>query len=77
MADDFKWFHKTIVCEGPHMAVWVNGIQVSDWTDRRKPDSNPRKGRRLDPGTIILLGHDPMTNLSFRNIRAGEMPRRR
>ena len=66
----------TIHADGPHMAVWVNGYQVSDWTDRRKPDPNPRKGLRLEPGTIMLQGHDPTTDLSFRNLRIAEMPKR-
>jgi hypothetical protein len=72
VADDFQWFTKTIVAEGDHMAVWVNGIQVSDWTDTREPHPNPRQGRRREAGTIILQGHDPSTNLMFRNIRAAE-----
>ena len=76
-ADDQTWFTKTIICEGAHMAVWVNGLQVTDWTDRRSPDSNPRRGRRLEPGTIILQGHDPTTNLRFRNMRISEMKSRR
>ena len=76
-ADDRVWFTKTIICEGPHMAVWVNGMQVTDWTDRREPDPNPRRGLRLTPGTIILQGHDPTTNLRFRNMRVSEMQRRR
>jgi hypothetical protein len=59
------------------MAVWVNGFQVTDWTDRRSPDPNPRRGRRLEAGTIILQGHDPTTNLRFRNMRVGEMKSRR
>ena len=73
VANDFEWFHKTIVADGPHMAVWVNGIQVSDWTDDREPHQNPRKGKRLEKGTIILQGHDPTTDLSFRNLRIVEM----
>jgi len=77
LADDRIWFTKTIICEGPHMAVWVNGFQVTDWTDRRSPDPNPRRGRRLKAGTIILQGHDPTTNLRFRNMRVGEMKSRR
>ena len=76
-ADDRMWLTKTIICEGPHMAVWVNGTQVTDWTDRRKPDPNPRQGLRLTPGTIILQGHDPTTNLRFRNMRVSEMQPRR
>jgi len=68
-ADDLKWFHKTIVADGPHFGIWVNGMQVTDWTDTRKPDKNPRKGLRLDAGTIMIQGHDPTTDLSFRNLR--------
>ena len=76
VADDFTWFTKTILADGPHMAVWVNGYQVSDWTDARRPDKNPRKGLRVEPGTIVLQGHDPTTDLKFRNLRIAELPAR-
>jgi hypothetical protein len=71
--DDEEWFYKTIVADGPHMSVWVNGYQVTDWTDDRPPHENPRNGLRLAPGTLQIQGHDPTTNLSFRNLRAGEL----
>lgn len=76
VADDEVWFHKTLIADGPHIAVWVNGYQVSDWTDERAPDLNPRKGLRTEAGTIILQGHDPTTNLSFRKLQAVELPPR-
>jgi len=76
VADDFTWFTKTILADGPHMAVWVNGYQVSDWTDVRRPDKNPRKGLRTEPGTIVLQGHDPTTDIKFRNFRIEELPAR-
>jgi hypothetical protein len=72
---DKEWFYKTIVADGPHISVWVNGYQVTDWTDERKPDNNPRNGLRTEPGTLQLQGHDPTTDLSFRNLRAREMAR--
>jgi hypothetical protein len=76
VAKDFEWFTKTIhVCDN-HMAVWVNGIQVSDWTDTRKPHENPRKGLRTEPGTIQLQGHDPTTDFLFKNLRISEIPDR-
>jgi hypothetical protein len=75
-ADDLEWFHLTLVADGNHMAAWVNGFQVSDWTDERSAHVNPRNGRRDDPGTIMLQGHDPTTNLSFRNLRIAEFPAR-
>ena len=76
VADDEAWFHKTIIADGPHMAVWVNGYQVSDWTDDREPDPNPRRGLRTESGTIQIQGHDPTTNLSFRNLQIAEMAER-
>ena len=39
-----KWFTKTIVADGPHMAVWVNGYQVSDWTDKRPEKESGARG---------------------------------
>ncbi len=72
VADDRTWFHMTLVADGPHMAAWVNGYQVSDWTDDRPAHENPRKGMRLEPGTIMIQGHDPTTNISFRNLRIAE-----
>lgn len=71
---DHEWFTKTLIATGPHVAVWVDGYQVSDWTDTRPPDENPRRGLRLEPGTIALQGHDPTTDLRFRNLRIAEYP---
>jgi len=73
---DREWFTKTIVAHGRHMAVWVNGHQVSDWTDPRPLDDSPRQGCRLKAGIISLQGHDPTTDLSFRNLRLAEYPKR-
>lgn len=74
VADDHEWFNNTIVADGPHFAVWVNGYQVSDWTDTRPEKENPREGLRLGPGVIAIQGHDPTTDFLFRNIEIAEMP---
>ncbi len=76
VSDDFKWFHKTLIVAGDHMATWVNGYQVTDWTDDRAPHENARNGLRREAGTIAIQGHDPKTDLSFRNLQLGEMPAR-
>ena len=76
VAEDLKWFHTTLIVDGPHMAAWVNGYQVSDWTDQRPPHENPRKGLREQAGTLMIQGHDPTTNISFRNLQARELPTR-
>lgn len=68
-ANDKELFYKTIIADGPHIAVWVNGLQVTDWTDERKPDANPRRGLRLEPGTIMLQAHDPTTDVYFQGMK--------
>ena len=77
VAQDQTWFHKTIIAEGPHFSVWVNGYQVTDWTDKRKPHANPRKGLRKKAGTIIFQGHDPTTDILMKAIEAREMIERK
>jgi hypothetical protein len=76
MSDDSRWFHMTLIATGLHMAAWVEGYPVSDWTDPRPPDSNPRNGSRVEPGTLAIQAHDPTTDLSLRYIRAAELPPR-
>lgn len=76
VADDETWFQKTIVVDGPHVSTWVNGWQVTDWTDTRKVDPNPRKGLRLEAGTFMIQAHDPTTDIFFRNLSAVESPKR-
>jgi len=76
LSDDHRWCRKTIVVDGPHIVVWVEGILVTDWTDTRAPDKNPRRGLRTRAGTIQLQGHDPTTDVLFRDIEIAELPRR-
>ncbi|MEM9704022.1 MAG: DUF1080 domain-containing protein, partial [Planctomycetota bacterium] len=75
-ADDGEWFSVTLLCVGNRIATWVNGLQVTDFTDDRDPDPNPRQGRRDEPGYLLLQGHDPSTDVSFRNFRIQEFGER-
>jgi len=75
VAKDKQWFHATLIADGPHVSVWINGYQVTDWTDEREPHANPRKGKRLEAGHLSLQGHDKTTDLNFRNLRVGAIPR--
>jgi hypothetical protein len=74
MSKDGEWFKLTIVAHRNHFATWVNGIQVCDWTDNRPAHDNPRNGCRLEAGHISIQGHDPTTDLSFRNLQIAEYP---
>ncbi|QGJ69861.1 Secreted glycosyl hydrolase [Planctomycetales bacterium 10988] len=77
VADDFEWFTTTLVVTDNRMATWVNGIQVNDWGDNRDRDENPRRGRRDEAGTLILQGHDPTTNILFKELKVYPVPPRR
>ena len=68
MADDGEWFHMTLLAQGPHFVSWVNGYRTVDFTDTRKPDENPRRGLRVEAGHLSLQGHDPGTDIEFRNL---------
>jgi hypothetical protein len=74
VSNDNEWFTMTVVADGPHLATWVNGYQTADWTDERKPNDNPRNGLRTAKGHLSIQGHDPTTDLLFRNIRIAELP---
>jgi hypothetical protein len=73
-AKDNEWLMMTVVAQGRHLATWVNGMQMVDWTDNRPLDENARKGAYLKKGPISIQGHDPTTDLLFRNIRIAELP---
>jgi hypothetical protein len=74
VSDDNEWFTMTVVADGKHIATWVNGYQTVDWTDDRKENDNPRQGYRAAKGPLSIQGHDPTTDLLFRNIRIAELP---
>lgn len=75
VSSDREWFTMTVVAHGLHFATWVNGIQVTDYVDTQNPsESNARNGSRRQAGIFTLQGHDPTTDLSFKNIRAAEYP---
>ncbi len=63
----------TVVAHGPHIATWVNGYQMTDFTDTREKHDNPRQGLRLAPGTIQLQAHDAETDIEFRAVRLREI----
>ncbi len=73
---DKEWFTKTLVVDGNHAAVWINGYQVSDYTDERpiNAQADGKTGYVAAAGTINLQGHDPTTDLSFKNIVIQEYP---
>ncbi len=74
LSDEGQPVHLTIVADGPHIATWVEGVQVVQWEDTRVPNENPRKGLRTESGTIMLQGHDPGTKIEFSHLLISPLP---
>ena len=76
VSSDHEWFAKTIVCDGNRIAIWIDGYLASDFLDTRPPvkDGDGKAGYVPEAGTIHLQGHDPTTDLSFKNINIQEYP---
>jgi hypothetical protein len=74
VTNDKEWFTYTVLAHGNHIALWVNGYQTADYVDNDKDARSAREGRYLGKGAISLQGHDPTTDLSFRNIQLQELP---
>jgi hypothetical protein len=74
VSSDHEWFTMTVVAHGNHMATWVNGYQVTDFSDKRPANQSARQGNKVNKGPLSLQGHDPTTDLNFRNIRVAGLP---
>ena len=74
VSKDHEWNTITLNAAGNRFATWVNGYPTAVWEDDRKPDENPRRGRRDEAGHLSLQGHDPTTNLYFRNLKIAIHP---
>ncbi len=74
VTSDYEWFEKTIVCHENYMAVWLDGYLVCEFFDTRPVSENGdgKNGYVPQAGTIHLQGHDPATDLSFRDIHIQE-----
>lgn len=61
-----QWNDYRILCEGPHIQLWINGVQTVDYTE--KETDIPQKG------IIGLQIHSgPPTEAWYRNIRIREI----
>jgi hypothetical protein len=75
VSTDGEWFTMTIVARGNRLCTWVNGYQVTDFIDERPANDNARNGSKTGKGALSIQGHDPTTDLSFRNFRIVELAR--
>lgn len=59
---DDEWFTVRVQVRGRRVQAWVNDRQTVDYSE---PEGEPT---RLTGGTIALQGHDPQSEVHYRNI---------
>ena len=74
-AKDDEWYTMSISVEGKHIVTKVNGVVIVDYTEEenaQRPDNF--KGRLLSHGTFAIQGHDPGSEVHFKNILVRPLP---
>lgn len=74
-AKDDEWFTQTVIVNGRHVIVKINGKVVNDYT---QPENLKREegweGNVIGSGTFALQGHDPGSEVHFRKIMVKPLP---
>jgi hypothetical protein len=70
-AKDDEWFTMRIKVEGKRLQTFVNDKPIADYTE---PENPGRTGRVLSSGTFALQGHDPGSEVHFKNIFVKPLP---
>jgi hypothetical protein len=75
VADDDVWFTMSIKVEGKHVVTKVNDKVVTDYTEEQPPQRTPdHQLRFLSHGTFALQGHDPGSEVHYKNIMVRALP---
>lgn len=75
VAKDDEWFTMIIRVEGKRIVTSVNGRVVIDFTEPENwtPPAN-LAGRKIAHGTFAIQGHDPESEIHYRNIKVRLLP---
>lgn len=74
-ARDGEWFTQHVIVEGKRVRVLVDGREVVDYTEPANPERPAdMAGRVLSSGTVALQGHDPASEVHYRNIMIRPLP---
>lgn len=74
-AKDDEWFTEEVIVRGKHVVIKVNGKTITDYTEPENYTPKPNHpGRKFDQGTFALQGHDPMSEVHYKNIRVKPLP---
>ncbi len=73
-AKDGEWFTMNIKVVGKHITTSVNGKVIVDYTEEENPPRKANPGRLIARGTFALQGHDPGSEVHYRNILVRPLP---
>lgn len=74
-AQDGEWFTQHIIVEGKRIRILVDGRTLVDYTEPANPERPADMvGRVLSSGTVALQGHDPNSEVHYRNIMIRPLP---
>lgn len=74
-AQDDEWFTLYIKVEGKHVITKVNDKLITDYTEPDDFQPSPKhSGRKIDHGTFAIQGHDPGSEVHFKNIQVKVLP---
>ncbi|MBS1666964.1 MAG: DUF1080 domain-containing protein [Bacteroidetes bacterium] len=72
---DMVWFTEYVKVVGKHVIIKINDKTVVDYTEPEgytPPENHP--GRKISDGTFALQGHDPKSEVHFKNIMVKVLP---
>jgi hypothetical protein len=76
-AKDGEWFTLDITIQGKHAVVKVNGKVANEYTQPDHPEHEAgweHNELQADGGAIAVQGHDPTSEVHYRNIRIKPLP---
>jgi hypothetical protein len=74
-AKDNEWFTQQVTVEGKRIVIRVNDKITTDFTEPEKLERpKGQEAKRLSHGTFAIQGHDPGSEVHFRNIQVRVLP---
>ena len=73
-AKDGEWFTMHIKVVGKHVITSVNGKAIVDYIEEENPARKAHPQRLITSGTFALQGHDPGSEVHYRNIFVKPLP---
>lgn len=71
---DDEWYTEYIKVVGKHVTIKVNDKTVVEYTEPENPDRKDMPGRLISSGTFALQGHDPGSQVYYKDIMVKVLP---